>query len=165
MGIPFARRIQTGKGNWPDDTVESVDLDRYAGKWFEIAAFPAWFEDGCRCSTAEYVYMDDYVEVKDSCRKDGRLVTRNAKAYPVPGTHNSQLRVRFIWPFKSDYWIIALDEDYQYAMVGHPDKKYLWIMSRTPQMDEDLYQSLVQKALAKGYNVKKLRKTDQACAA
>jgi apolipoprotein D and lipocalin family protein len=108
--------------------------------------------------------MDEYVVVRESCEKDGKLAVSAGRGYPVPGTGNSQLKVRFVWPFKSDYWIIALDEQYRYAMVGHPDKKYLWIMSRTPRMDEDVYQSLLNRALAKGYNVERLRRIDQSCA-
>jgi apolipoprotein D and lipocalin family protein len=145
-------------------TEKRVDLSRYAGKWYEIAAFPAWFERGCRCSTASYIHMDEYVEVKNSCVLDnGETAVASGKAFPVPDTDNTQLRVRFIWPFKSEYWIIALDDDYQYAMVGHPQKKYLWIMSRTPSMDEAVYQSLVEKALSQGYDVEKLQRMDQSC--
>ena len=168
MRSSYAERAsgRSGHSRQSRQTVEKgVDLSRYAGRWYEIAAFPAWFERGCRCSTADYIHMDEYVEVKNSCvRDDGDIVVHSAKAFPVPGTDNTQLRVRFIWPFKSDYWIIALDENYQYAMVGHPGKKYLWIMSRTPDMEETVYQSLVEKALSKGYDVQKLRRVDQSCA-
>jgi apolipoprotein D and lipocalin family protein len=107
--------------------------------------------------------MDEYVEVKNSCIRDGEVAMNEAHAYPVQGSGNSKLKVRYVWPFKSAYWIIALDEGYQYAMVGHPDKKYLWIMSRTPDLDEDVYESLVKRALAKGYDVSRLRRTDQSC--
>jgi len=163
MKIPFMDRFMGGRSEHPDHTVESVGLNRYAGKWYEIAAFPAWFEKGCQCSTAEYIHMDDYVEVTNTCRREGRLSPQTASPHPVHGTNNSQLRVRFIWPFQSDYWIIALDEHYQYAMVGHPEKKYLWIISRTPHMDDDTYQSLVKRALAQGYDVHRLERTDQSC--
>jgi apolipoprotein D and lipocalin family protein len=163
MKIPFTRHLPWSRSRHTQDTVNSVDLHRYAGKWYEIAAFPAWFEKGCSCSTAEYVHMDEYVEVTNSCIRDGEVAMSAAHAYPVPGAGNSKLKVRYVWPFKSDYWIIALDEGYQYAMVGHPDKKYLWIMSRTPDLDEGVYQSLVKRALAKGYDVSRLRRTDQSC--
>jgi apolipoprotein D and lipocalin family protein len=146
--------------------VESVDLDRYMGKWYEIAAFPMWFERGCTCSVAEYTLQGDIVLVRNSCRKDsreGKLKTATAKAWPVEGTNNAKLKVQFFWPFRADYWIIALDADYRYAMVGHPKRKYLWILSRTPVMDERLYNQLVETARAKGYDVTRLRRTEQTC--
>jgi apolipoprotein D and lipocalin family protein len=163
MKFPFIRHLPWGQSRRAEETVDSVDLHRYAGKWYEIAAFPAWFEEGCRCTTAEYVHMDEYVEVKNSCIRNGEPANREARAYPVPGSGDSMLKIRYVWPFKSDYWILALDDRYQYAMVGHPEKKYLWIMSRTPQMDEDVYQSLVNQALDKGYDVSRLRRSDQSC--
>jgi apolipoprotein D and lipocalin family protein len=67
--------------------------------------------------------------------------------------------VQFFWPFKGDYWLLALDDDYQYAMVGHPSKKYLWILSRTPEMRHSVYQSLVEKAAQEGYDVSRIKKT------
>jgi apolipoprotein D and lipocalin family protein len=146
--------------------VESVDLVRYMGKWYEIAAFPMWFERGCTCSAAEYTLQGDTVLVRNSCRKDspdGKLKTATAKAWAVKGTNNAKLKVQFFWPFRADYWIIALDADYRFAMVGHPKRKYLWILSRTPVMDERLYRELVETAKAKGYEVGKLRPTVQTC--
>lgn len=166
MKIPFLTQIYErfkGHPKYPDHTVESVDLQRYAGKWYEIAAFPSWFEKGCRCSTAEYILKDGYVEVRNTCRKNGKISVATAKAYPVPGTDNSQLKVCFMWPFKGDYWIIGLDEDYQHALVGHPSKKYLWILSRTPEISDETYRTLVETARSKGYDVKKLRSADQLC--
>lgn len=146
--------------------VKSVDLARYMGKWYEIAAFPMWFERGCTCSVAEYTLQGDIVLVRNSCRKDsrdGKLKTATAKAWAVEGTNNAKLKVQFFWPFRADYWIIALDADYRYAMVGHPKRKYLWILSRTSVMDERLYDELVETAKVKGYEVNKLRRTEQTC--
>jgi len=147
-------------------TVSSVDLQRYAGTWYEMASFPTWFQKGCLCTTAEYAVRGDYVEVKNSCRKGsatGELDVSTAKAWAVPGTGNSQMKVQFFWPFKGDYWIIALDENYQWALVGHPDREYLWILSRKPRMEESLYRELVEKAKKKGYDVTRLNRTDQSC--
>jgi apolipoprotein D and lipocalin family protein len=147
-------------------TVSEVDLDRYMGKWYEIASFPTWFQKGCFCSTAEYSMEKGYVRVENSCSEgspDGKRKSAVAKAFIVPGSGNSRLRVQFQWPFKGDYWIIALDENYQYAMVGHPDRKYLWVLSRTPQMSEDHYSRLVEIARSKGYAVENLKKSDPAC--
>ena len=91
------------------------------GKWYAIASLPAWFQKNCFCVTAEYSFEKDHVKVVNSCRKgtsDGPLKTSTAKAFVVPHTGNSQLKVQFFWPFKGDYWNIALDDDYRYAMVG-----------------------------------------------
>ena len=156
------------RGEYPDHTVDSVDLSRYMGRWYEIASFPNWFQKGCLCTTADYALADGHVTVINSCRRGsplGKLDVATGKAYVVPDTNNAQLRVQFQWPFKGDYWVIALDENYQYAMVGHPQKKYLWILSRSPIMDDATYARLVGIAAAKGYDVSRLQKTDQTCSA
>lgn len=149
-----------------DQAVQQVDLERYMGKWYEVASFPSWFQKGCVCSTAEYTLAGNYVEVKNTCRKgtpEAEPESVTGKAYPVPGTRNSQLKVQFFYPFKGDYLVIALDDDYQYAVVGHPKRKYLWFLSRTPAMDEEIYDILVQTARAKGYDVTRLQRTAQSC--
>lgn len=150
-----------------EPTVASVDLDRYVGRWYAVASLPAWFQRNCQCVTAEYSLQKDYVAVVNTCRKggaDGPLKVSTAKAFVVPETGNSRLKVQFFWPFKGDYWIIALDKDYQYAMVGHPSRGYLWILSRTPSMDEKTYADLLETARVKGYDVARLQRIPQGCA-
>jgi apolipoprotein D and lipocalin family protein len=152
---------------YPDHTVQAVDLKAYSGKWFEIASFPNWFQKDCYCTTAQYTDRIDYVEVINSCRRggpDGTLDVATAKAWPIEGTDNTQLKVQFQWPFRGDYWIIYLDEGYRYAAVGHPAKKYLWILSRTPFMDDAVYLSIVEAVRKKGYDTSRLRRTQQTCA-
>ena len=147
-------------------TVPSVDLKRYMGRWYAIASLPAWFQKDCYCVTAEYSMQEDHVAVTNSCRKgspEGPLKVSNAKAFVVPDTGDSQLKVQFFWPFKGDYWIIALDDNYRYAMVGHPCREYLWILSRTPAMEESAYTALVDTARAKGYDVDRLERIPQEC--
>jgi apolipoprotein D and lipocalin family protein len=149
-----------------DHTVTSVDLKRYVGKWYEIASLPAPFQEGCFCTTAEYSLEKDHVKVVNRCRRgspQGEVDEALGKAWPVEGSNNSRLKVSFFWPFKGDYWIIGLDQDYQWAMVGHPQKKYLWILSRSPNMPMELYQSLVSKAKSMGYDVARLKLMNQAC--
>jgi len=151
---------------YTDQTVASVDLTRYMGKWYAIASLPAWFQKNCYCVTAEYSLEKDHVKVVNACLKgaqDGPMKVSTAKAFIVPDTGNSQLKVQFFWPFKGDYWIIALDDDYRYAIVGHPCKKYLWILSRTPAMDEKTYNMLVETARSKGYDVEKIERIPQGC--
>jgi len=146
MKVQFGDKFMGGRSEHPDYAAEGIDVHRFAGKWFEIAAFPAWFDKGYECARAEWIYMDDYFEVANDRRCDGTISIQAAAAYPVSGT-DSQLRIRFIWPFRGDYWIAALDENQQYAMVGHPQKKYLWIISRTPHMDDNAFRLVLKHAL------------------
>jgi apolipoprotein D and lipocalin family protein len=149
----------------PLQVVPRVDLDRYLGTWYEIATIPQRFQKDCVGVTATYTLRDDgKIEVLNKCRKktlDGELKTAKGKAWVVDKETNAKLKVQFFWPFRGDYWIIELDPDYQYAVVGHPERKYLWILSRTPQMDEDLYQDLMQRIADKGYDLSLIKRTLQ----
>jgi apolipoprotein D and lipocalin family protein len=154
--------------NYPSlDVVKSVDLERYLGKWYEIASFPQSFQKGCNCSTAEYFKTDeDYIRVINSCRLDsvnGKLKTAEGKAFIVDTITNAKLKVQFFWPFKGDYWIIDLAEDYSYAVVGHPNREYLWILSRTKIMDTQIYKNILERVKAKGFDITKLNRTVQEC--
>jgi apolipoprotein D and lipocalin family protein len=148
--------------------VPGVDLNRYLGKWYEIATIPQRFQLGCHCVTAEYsLRHDGKVKVVNSCHKDSptgpfKSVTGQAKV--VKGSNNAKLKVSFFWPFWGNYWIINLDqENYQWAIVTAPSRKTLWILSRTPEMDEDLYEKLVEFCKSAGLNTDLLLKTDQSC--
>jgi apolipoprotein D and lipocalin family protein len=149
----------------PLQVVPRVDLDRYLGTWYEIATIPQRFQKDCVGVTATYTLRDDgKIGVLNTCRKktlDGELKTAKGKAWVVDKETNAKLKVQFFWPFRGDYWIIELDPDYQYAVVGHPDRKYLWILSRTPQMDEALYQDLMQRIANKGYDLSLIKRTLQ----
>ena len=151
-------------GERPLQTVDKVDLKRYAGKWYEIASMPEPFESGCACTTAEYNYNPEgYVEVTNRCLKEGKEKEVKGKAFPREGAANSQLEVQFFWPLKGKYYIMALDEDYQYALVGHPNRRHLWILSRYPEMDEDVYLDYLQLARKEGFEINKLKLTEQYC--
>jgi apolipoprotein D and lipocalin family protein len=162
MGFGFANVNAQQK---PLETVPRVDLERYLGTWYEIAAIPQRFQKDCVGVTATYTLRDDgAIEVLNKCRKkalDGELKTVKGKAWVVDKETNAKLKVQFFWPFRADYWIIELDPDYHYAVVGHPSRKYLWILSRTPQMDEALYQDLVQRIANKGYDPSRIKRTLQ----
>ncbi|QMU30588.1 lipocalin family protein [Adhaeribacter radiodurans] len=155
------------RNHQPLETVPAVDLTRYAGKWYEIAAFPLIFERGCHCTTAEYsLDPAGYVKVVNSCNRkspQGKKSVAVGKAFPVPDSNNAKLKVQFQWPFKGDYWIIDLDEDYSHALVGTPDRQNLWVLSRSPFMAPTLYQRLVQVAQQKGFDIDHLHLTNQAC--
>jgi apolipoprotein D and lipocalin family protein len=150
----------------PLPTVSNVDLHKYMGKWYEIASFPNKFQKGCTCTTAEYDLQDDYVRVTNTCRKDsvnGKTDQAVGKAWVVDGSNNAKLKVSFFWPFKGDYWIIDLAADYSYAVVGNPARTYLWILCRTPRMDDATYAGIVKRVAEKGFDPSLLRRTEQAC--
>lgn len=149
----------------PLETVPNVDLKRYAGKWYEIASFPQFFQKGCHCTTAEYTLTDeDYVIVENRCNKDsvnGKETSIKGKAFVVENSGNAKLKVQFFWPFSGKYWIIDLAEDYSYAVVSHPDRDYLWILSRTPKMDDVVYNQILERLKTKGFKLDKLKLTEQ----
>ena len=146
-------------------TVAKVDLNKYAGKWYEIASYPQRFQKNCTCTTAEYTPTDKgYIIVENSCRKDsinGKQSSIKGKAFVDKNSGNAKLKVQFFWPFKGKYWIIDLAEDYSYAVVSHPNKKYLWILSRKPSMNEVTYQQILNRLKEKGFDLTKLQITKQ----
>lgn len=146
-------------------TVQHVDLKKYSGKWYEIASFPQRFQKGCNCTTAEYTLTDKgYVIVENRCNKGsvtGKQSYIKGKAFVDKNSGNAKLKVQFFWPFKAKYWIIDLASDYNYAVVSHPNMKYLWILSRTPKMDNEIYQHIISSLKEKGFDLNKLQRTTQ----
>ena len=149
----------------PLQTVAQVNLQRYAGKWYEIASYPNIFQKGCHCTTATYTLSDKgYVIVENRCNRDsvkGKLSYIKGKAFVVKNSGNAKLKVQFFWPFRGDYWIIDLGEDYNYAVVSDPSKKYLWILSRTPKMAGEKYSEIIVRLNQMGFNIAKLHVTEQ----
>ena len=145
--------------------VDSVELDRYLGEWYEIASYPAWFQRNCTAVTARYSLRDDgRIKVVNSCRKgslDGKLKQSTGRAKVVDTDTNAKLKVSFFGPFWGNYWIIDLDPDYQWAVVGEPKRKYLWILSRTRSMDEGVYEQILARLPDKGYDPDGLNRTLQ----
>jgi len=144
--------------------VLSVDLKRYVGRWFEIARYPNRFQKQCSGdTTATYTGLSDgKIEVLNQCRKpDGQMEVAKGKAKIADQTSNAKLRVTFFWPFYGDYWVIGLDPDYRWAVVGEPGRKYLWILSRTAQMSASDYDQVIGIIREKGYDPGKLIKTPQ----
>ena len=144
-------------------SVPAVDPVRYSGKWFEIASFPMFFERKCiGDTTAQYTpAADGSITVLNRCRTESGFDESKGKATVVEGTGNSQLKVSFFWPFKADYWVLGLDPEYRWAVVGNPNHKYLWILSRTPQIAPDLLSAAVAVAREQGYDLNQLRYTSQ----
>jgi len=154
--------IATADGKSELQAVSRVDLSRYAGRWYEIARLPNRFEKKCADSvTATYTLRSDgKVDVVNRCRKaNGEYTTAKGKAKIVDKKTNARLKVTFFWPFYGDYWILDLGPNYEYAVVGSPDRDYLWILSRTPQIDEQLYQQLLAKMASRGFETAPMIRT------
>ena len=150
----------------PVRTVAEVDLARYAGKWYEIAAFPMFFQRQCiGDTTAEYALRPDGdVSVRNRCRTEDGFDEATARAWAVEGSGNARLKVQFFWPFRADYWVIGLDDGYRWAVVGNPERKDRWILSRTPQLPADHLENALASAREQGYDLASLRYTKQGTA-
>jgi len=141
-------------------TVASVDLQRYAGTWYEVARLPHRFQRDCYASRAVYTLQDDgLIGVYNECRKgaaNGPIKSVHGKARVVDKKTNAKLEVSFLWPFWGDYWIIDLDSDYQWAAVGHPSRSYLWILSRQKTLDDEILSGIKAGLQQQGYDLQKL---------
>ncbi len=142
--------------------VDYVDLAKYAGLWYEIAKIPNRFQKHCVSgTTAQYALRDDgRINVINSCiDEDGKIDLAEGLARIIDTKTNAKLEVSFFsilgWrPFWGDYWIIGLDEDYKWAIVGTPNRKYGWILSRSQQLDTETIEKLFQILKVQGYNLK-----------
>ena len=149
----------------PLEAVPQVDIERYLGTWYEIASYPQRFQEGCTATTATYTLRSDgEIDVLNKCRKgglDGPEEVAEGRARVVDRESNAKLEVSFFWPFWGDYWIIDLGPDYEYAVVGHPSRDYLWILSRTQTLDDEVYDGILSRIEANGYPLEPLEKTLQ----
>jgi apolipoprotein D and lipocalin family protein len=159
------------KASSPVRSIPAVDLSRYAGRWYEIARYPNWFQRQCAGEvTAEYTLEPDgRIRVVNRCRTaDGTMERAEGVAKKTPGAPDSQLKVRFapavfsfipaVW---ADYWIIALAPDYRYAVVGDRSRKYVWILSRTPRLEGSAYDEALAALEANGFDPNRLEPTKQ----
>lgn len=157
----------------PLRTVERVDLDRYLGKWYEIGLYPNRFQEQCVANTtAEYKRKPNgRIEVTNRCTmRDGRVddAVGEAKLVSDDG-RNNKLKVRFAPAFLSwldkvwgDYWVVDLGAEYEYAIVSEPSRKFLWVLSRTPQLSDANMQRVRVKLSAEGFEFSRLQLTPQA---
>lgn len=138
----------------PLPTVAAVDLERYAGRWYEIAHLPNRFQAQCVSDTrATYARDKDRITVLNACRvADGRFDSVQGIAKVVEGSGNARLRVSFFRPFYGDYWVLALDPDYRWVLVGEPSRKYAWILARAPQLDTATRDALLARAAELGFD-------------
>ena len=149
-------------------TVPDVDINKYLGKWYEIARLPNSFEKGLICVTAEYSLKDNgKIRVVNSGHKEdepSKVKSARGRAWVPDKSEPGRLKVSFFWPFAGDYYIFHLDqENYQYALVGDPSRKYMWVLARDPQIDDELYKELLEIARKKDFAVEELLKVKQDC--
>lgn len=141
-------------------TAEHVDLARYQGTWFEIARLPLFFENKCVAGvTANYTLLPDgKIDVVNRCTKaDGKVnVSKGTIALADKAGPPSKLKVTFFWPLSGDYWILDLDPDYRWAVVGTPDRENLWILSRSPRIDPSIVDRILTEAKSEGFNTAKM---------
>lgn len=144
-----------------DKLARSIDLTRYAGTWHEIARLPNFFQRKCaRDVTATYIRDGDYVRVLNHCvKKDGETITAEGRARVTDAPTNRRLKVGFVeifgwWPFEGDYWILDIDADYRWVIVGGPEQKYGWILARTPTLDAATRAHIDKQLVAFGYDPK-----------
>ena len=144
--------------NPPLQTVQKVDINRYLGTWYEIARYEHFFEKDCKNVSANYSMLDEQtIKVVNRCTN---MLTNEKKeaigrAYATDDT-NSKLKVSFFRPFYGDYWVMILDENYDYVVVGTPSREYLWILCRNPILDEKIKNEILQKLPTLGFDASKL---------
>jgi apolipoprotein D and lipocalin family protein len=149
----------------PVQTVDHVELSRYVGVWNEIAHYPVKYQDGCVDSTATFSLRNDgEIDILNSCRnmKDGTLRHINGRGWVIDTKSNARLKFSFFWPFRSEYLIIDQGDEYEYSVIGTPDRKHLWIISRTPEIDSDTFEEIIQNIEKQGFYRENLIKTQHS---
>jgi apolipoprotein D and lipocalin family protein len=153
----------------PIQSVPSVDLNRYLGRWHEIARYPTSFQRNCQGVIAEYsLRPDGKVGVLNTCRtgtRNGKPRAARATAVVMPGSGGARLAVNFA-PIplprgQGNYWVLHLDADYQIALVGEPSRKFLWMLSRTPRITPQQRAVLNAAAVRNGYDLSKVEDVSQ----
>lgn len=151
---------QTNKNNktMNTTTVSNLDVNRFMGSWYEIARYEHSFEKGMTHVKANYSLLPDgTIRVLNSGMKNGKKKEIEGKARKKKGSNsNSKLEVSFFLWFYSDYFVFELDDNYQYAVIGSSSDKYLWILSRTPQLPQSTINDLLIKIKKRGYDTSKL---------
>nr|WP_205742535.1 lipocalin family protein [Halomonas borealis] len=148
--------------------VDDFDAERYLGRWYEVARLDHSFEEGLDCVTADYSQRDDgriRVTNRGIDLAAGEADIAEGKAYPIGEPGQGRLKVSFFGPFYAGYNILALGDDYDWALVAGPDRDYLWILSRTPELPASTYQALVERAAALDFPVDELIEVEQGEAA
>jgi apolipoprotein D and lipocalin family protein len=167
LGVVCVMLFSCKRGTVELPVVGDVDLEKYSGTWYEIARLPNSFEKGLKCVTATYRLRDDgKIEVINRGHKTGKpgKISKIKGVARVPDRNEpAKLKVTFFWPFSGDYYIIELDKEYRYALVGEPSRKYLWILARDKVLESTIYEDLLKKAAEMGFDSKSVIRTDQDC--
>lgn len=144
--------------------VTQVDLNRYSGKWYVIASIPTRFDKNWTYVTESYTLRKDgKIDIFTTYHKGGdpKQHAVGSKGFPDAASRNVKWKVQFVWPFKADYLIEELADEYTYVVVGHPKRKYLYIMNRSGKMGQIQYEEILKRMAEKGYDLSKLQKTEQ----
>nr|WP_027136217.1 lipocalin family protein [Geminicoccus roseus] len=164
LGLAACASGPSGNDSVPEPA-KAVDLERYLGRWYELARYENRFETGCEGVTADYtVRPDGGIDVINTCRKgspSGPVETAEGYAEPVPGSDGAKLDVTFFWPFYGDYWVLDRGEDYEWAIVGEPSGEYLWILSRDPEPGQEVLERHLQRAKELGYDLDLIKIVEQ----
>ena len=145
--------------------VADLDLFRYQGTWYEQARLPNFFERGCVGVTATYGPREGGLSVENRCRQgtlQGPEKVSRGKAWAPNPQVSGALKVMFFWPFQGDYWVLEVGPEYEYALVGSPDRKTAWILTRAPQIDDERFNTLAERMQARGYPAERLERIPQA---
>jgi len=145
----------------PIQSVAMVDQSLFMGRWYQVARLPNRFQDGCAESYTDFSLRDDgQINVVNTCRntKDGSLRQAKGLAWSADPANPGRLKVSFFWPLRSDYWIIGLGKEYQYSVIASSNRKYLWILSRSAAMNEDLYASIMKDVERQGFAISNICK-------
>ncbi len=147
-----------------DQTVKYVDLEKFSGKWYVIGFKPTMFDKNWNYTTETYTLNEKgNYDIYTTWRKteEDKPHSVNSKGFIDKSSGNSKWKVQFFWPFKADYWVLELDDEYHYVVVGNKKKSFLYIMSRTPEMPEKLYAAILERCKNKGYDITKVKKQKQ----
>jgi len=148
----------------PLTSVRWLDLQRYMGKWYELARYPNWFQHDCRSDViAEYYQTgDDVIQMVLSWRAmGGQMRTVKGTARVIDPVTCARLKLNLFKPYSGKYWVIDLGPDYEYAVVGEPERHYLWVLARQPELDARTYQAIMENIRAAGYEPANLKATPQ----
>lgn len=153
------------RGGPPLETVDKVDLERYMGQWYVIANIPYFGERGNVAGRAIYRMrddgrMDDIYRYRDGSF-DAPEEEMKGVAWVIDDETNAEWKVQFYWPIRFGYYIIGLDEEYRWTVVGHPSREYAWIMAREPQLSEERYRALLELLETRGFDASQLQKVPQ----
>lgn len=144
----------------------SIDLNRFTGTWYEIARLPNKREKKCIADVVQVLALGDkknQLQIVESCKTNkGYTQIRNASAKGLKNSGDGKLKVTYLWPFSEKHWVLALGEQYEWALVGSPDHKTLWVLSRTRNMDNSTLSAIQQKAGSQGFHTDKMKMTAQS---